>query len=467
MSLIAGLGLLLSLGFACADGSWSESIINQVSDPLTSDICQRLRGEIDKNLHAHVLDRWFPASVDITRGGFSQDFNEEWTPGPGTQRSLVFQARLTWVSAQVAMRHGEASSQYLSFTRHGLAFLKERLWDHQHGGFLWEASDSGNAAVKSVYGNAFGIYAAAANYQATRDPAALQLAQNAFRWLEKHAHDAKNGGYREALTADGKPIIDQSDQGDLGDLGAPGDPDTGPRFERRTGSDPIGTPFGQKSMNTHIHVLEALTGLYAVWPDRLVKKRLAEVLHILETKVIQPAGYQKMFFHADWQPVAGEDSFGHDIETAFLVVEASEALSKKEDPSAWRIAKQLVDHSLAVGEDQIHGGIYDSGSPEHGPENERNRLKVWWVQAEALNAILLMHEHYRSATSGYAEAFLRQWKFIAERQTDHVNLGWFPTVTEVGERIPGHIKSDGWTDAYHQARALMNVSDRLEQLAKK
>ena len=405
---------------------------------------QRLAAETEANLKRDILDKWFPAADDAQYGGFLENFREDWSRGAGGQKSIVYQSRLTWLSAQAALRFPGQAEKCLAETRRGAAFLADKMWDKERGGFYWSTDDAGRPArqganQKHVYGIAFAMDALAASHQATHDAAALDLAKQTFRWLEEHAHDGKNGGYIEALTLDGKPI------------------DATTR-----GNDAIGTRFGLKSMNTHIHVLEALTGLYAVWKDPAVRSRLEEVFGIVRDKVYADPGRLHMFFNANWTPVPGRDSFGHDIETAFLLAEAAEALGKADDATTWSRARRLVDHALEVGFDHEHGGFYDEGTVTG--ENLR-KDKVWWVEAEGLNALLLMHERFGRETPRYWEAFVKQWDFISRYQVDHTHGGWYPTVRPDGTPQPGRAKSDGWTEGYHQGRAMLTVSAALRRLA--
>lgn len=414
----------------------------------------RIAKETEANLRDHVLAQWFPRAVDTTRGGFNENFGEDWTPGASQTRSLVYQSRLTWISAKAAERYPAERTKYIGFSRHGLAFLMDHMWDAARGGFYWSVEDATNPqAVKQVYGIAFAMYASAANYEATRDHAALELAKETFGWLESHAHDPANGGYFEALDRDGTPIL------------GVGGPPTAKPFPRKSGTDAIGAAFGQKSMNTHIHLLEALTELYGVWRDPLVAKRLREVFQIVRDKVVDAGGYQHMFFSPAWQPAPGEDSYGHDIEAAYLLIEASTALGKPSDTRTWSVAQRLVDHTLKVGWDEVDGGVYDSGSAETGASSAREQRKVWWVQAEGLNSLLLMRERFGRKTNRYWEAFVKEWNFISRHQVDAVHMGWYGEVSREGVARPGAPKSDGWTEAYHQGRALMNVTDRLRRLA--
>ncbi|HXD00059.1 MAG TPA: AGE family epimerase/isomerase, partial [Verrucomicrobiae bacterium] len=159
-------------------------------------------------------------------------------------------------------------------------------------------------------------------------------------------------------------------------------------------------------------------------------------------------------------------SFGHDVETGFLLVEAAEALGIK-DGKAWTAARHLVDHALRYGWDQERGGLYDSGrvTVDGVVTGNLSTDKIWWVEAEQLNVLLLLHRHYGKETTKYWDAFMKQWNWISKYQVDHQHGGWYPTVA--ADSTPtGHLyKSDGWTECYHQGRAMLTVSETLGEMA--
>ena len=157
----------------------------------------------------------------------------------------------------MALRYPEQKPVYAGYARHGLDFLETVLWDRQQGGFFWGLDESGKISPrygtgKHVYGIAFAVYASAAVYQATHEPRALELAKRAFVWLDRHAHDSLHGGYYEALTRSGEPILRPTPAADWNDAAR--------------GLDFIGTKFGYKSMNSHIHLLECSRGCTASGP---------------------------------------------------------------------------------------------------------------------------------------------------------------------------------------------------------
>ncbi len=405
-----------------------------------------LAEETETNLQKQVLAQWFPRSVNPA-GGFYQNYTEDWTRGSGNSKAIVYQARLTWLAAQEAQRSPAHKAAYNTYAKHGLDFLAAKMWDAKNGGFYWELGEDGTptrGGEKHLYGNSFAIYALAGVYEATKDPRALDLAKQAYAWLNAHAYDKAHGGYYEALTQEGTPILAPTADG-----GA---------------TDEIGTRYGCKTMNSHIHLLEALSALYAVWPDTGLHARLEEMFVLVRDKVaVEQVGCLNYLFLPDWTPLPNYDSYGHDIETAYLMVEAATALGRPDDTRTWALARRLVDHTLDFGEDKVNGGIYDGGPVYSNSPSAPD--KVWWVQAEALNALLLMHRHFGAEDPRYWAAFHRQWRFIQTRQIDYRVGGWYPAVQENGATLPGRAKSDGWTEGYHQGRALINVTAALRALA--
>ena len=403
-----------------------------------------LAAQTEDNLHRQVLAKWFPAAIDAA-GGFHQNFSADWQPTPDAEQNIVYQARLTWVASEAALHYPQQAAQYRAAARHGLAFLQNDLWDAQDGGWYWDVHHGRPTAdrgtEKHAYGISFGIYACCAAFRATHDPAARQLAERAFHWLDAHAHDDAHGGYYEALTRNGRPIL------------AP---------QGKTTSDSIGTVYGFKSMNTHIHLLESFTALYEIWPDAHLHTRLEEMFATVRDKIVTEPGCMNLYFTPAWRPVPDYDSYGHDVETAYLLTEAAAVLGKPDDARTWAVARSLVDHALAYGWDSANGGFYDQGRALGAATSTS---KIWWEQAEGLNALLLMHARYGKTTPRYWQAFEQEWHFIQKHQIDPAHGGWYNTVTAAGVPTPAQGKSDGWTEAYHQGRALMNVTATLRHLA--
>ena len=408
----------------------------------------KLAEEAELMLRRDVLGVWFPRTVDTTNGGFHANFTRDWKPLPGDGKFSVFQGRMTWIAAQVALRRPDLKAQFLPAARHGLDYLLNVMWDKQAGGFFWGLDEKGAVSPaftdgKHLYGMSFCLYGAAAAYEATKDPRALELAQRAFRWMDEHAHDAKHGGYFEWLTRDGRVVQARS---------APGHVEAIPVS---------GFPLGYKSMNTHIHLLESFTELYRVWKDDGLRRRLAELLAIVRDKICVEPGAMNLYFTNDWRAIPGHDSYGHDVETAYLMLEAAEVLGQKGDAVTERTARLLVDHALAYGWDETYGGFFREGTAAGEAEDTK---KEWWAQVEGLNTLLLMHEKYGRETDTYFRAFQHQWQFIRDRQVDREFRGLYDT-TERDGTPTNTPKARMWKAAYHDGRALLNVIERLRRRA--
>lgn len=417
--------------------------------PPTPDNYRVLADAAEVVLRRDVLDVWFPRAVDGEHGGFRSDFARDWSPTPAHDGKFsVFQARLTWLSSQIAVRRPELKDRFLPIARHGLAYLGDRLWDQQSGGFFWGLDEQGQISAaytdgKHLYGNSFGLYALAAAYQATGDPAVLAFAKRAFHWIDEHGHDAKNGGYFEWLSRDGKA--------------ATAHPETG-----KIDLVPVaGFPVGYKSMNTHIHLLESFTQLYGVWKDPTLRRRIDELVTIIRDKICVAPGAMNLYLTDAWIALPGHDSYGHDVEAAYLMLEAEEALGKAHAPRTLAMARMLVDHALAYGWDAARGGFYRDGGTYGPPED---RQKEWWVQAEGLNALLLMHDLFGATTDVYFRAFQKQWQFINEYQRDADFHGLHEMLDADGHPVAGG-KGRIWKEGYHEGRALLNVTARLRKLA--
>ena len=410
---------------------------------------------IRRSLHDQTLRVWYPRAVDRDSGGFLSQFDWRFNPDGSQDKMIVTQARHVWTTARAA-QFFPSDTVFLPAAAHGFLFLRDKMWDKETGGFYWLVTrggavkeDAPGRVVKQAYGNAFGIYALAGYYDVSHDERALRLAQNAFHWLDQHAHDPVNRGYFNYMERDGTPL--------------------------RTGYK-IDPP---KDQNSSIHILEAFTELYRVWPDVVLRERLAEMLSLIRDSMRTDPGYLQLFFTANWTPISYRDSsdaareknhfydhvsFGHDIETSYLMLEASEALGIKDDPTTERYAKQMLDHALKNGWDATTGGFYDEGYYFRNAPGITitHDTKNWWAQGEGLNTLLLMADRYPNDPLHYEERFLEQWSYIDRYLIDHDYGGWYSggLDKEPDQRraLKGHI----WKAAYHDSRAMMNVVRRLE-----
>ncbi len=415
-----------------------------------------LGAAMEKSLTTELLNKWYPQSVDTVYGGFLSTFTFDFKPTGDQDKMIVTQARHTWTNAKASLRYPE-KKYYAESAKHGFEFLKDVMWDQKYGGFYWLVDRQGNVkgdSSKTAYGNAFGIYGLAAYYESSKDPRALELVKEAFSWLEKYSHDPVSKGYFQHLKRNGTVV-------------------------QRTREIVSTADTGYKDQNSSIHLLEALTELYQVWPDPLVKERLNEMLLLIRDKITTTKGYLTLFLTPDWMPVSFADSskevilkhrgldhvsFGHDIETGYLMLEASHVLGLVNDTITLRVAKRMVDHALRNGWDNAVGGFYDEGyyfKGEPGITIIRD-TKNWWAQAEGLNVLLLMADIFPKDEMNYFSKFEMQWRYIDTYLIDHFNGDWYAGGLDKEPEMKAALKGHIWKATYHHYRSLANSIDRLK-----
>jgi mannobiose 2-epimerase len=406
-----------------------------------------LASQIDTLLREELTKHWYPAALDRDLGGFHQNFGRDWKPLPDDNRFLVYQARMTWTAAAFARYSEPDRTAFQTYVKYGIAYLDRTMRDAEGGGFHFVLDAHGKVdpklgAEKHVYGTSFVLYAASEAYEATHDPLALKVARDAYAWLDTHAHDHEFGGYFEALTREGKPILTRDDSAPVAK-----------RVDR------LGVYYGFKTMNSHIHLLEAVSAFYKVEKTAAVERRLRELLGIVRDKIAVDPGALNLYLTRDWRAAPAHDSFGHDIETAYLLIEAAEALGEPEDEPTWRVARRLVDHALDWGWDTTNGGFFDKG--DVFAAGSYDTTKVWWTQAEGLNTLALLHFRLGGQTDRYGKAFQKQWSFIASHQMDQEHGGWYSDLTREGRVLGDGRKASQWKANYHTSRAMMNVARTL------
>lgn len=417
----------------------------------------QIAAQMEYSIQKELLNKWYPRSVDYKYGGFLSTFTYDFKPTGSQDKMIVTQARHVWSNAKAAELY-PGNLYYKTSASHGFYFLRHVMWDKLYGGFYTLVDRQGNVketdlGMKTAYGNAFGIYSLAAYYQCSGDTAALNLAKKAFTWLEVHSHDLVNKGYYQHLQRDGTPV------------------------KRKVGVAST-AETGYKDQNSSIHLLEAFTELYKVWPDQLLSQRLNEMLCLIRDTIATKQGYLTLFFQPDWTPVSVRDSakdvilknhnldyvsFGHNVETAYLMLEASETLGLRNDSTTLEISKRMVDHALKNGWDSKVGGFYDEGFYFKDDDSISiiRDTKNWWAQAEGLNSLLLMNDYFPDDTLQYFQKFKTLWEYAKTYLIDHEHGDWYAGGLDKEPQMKTALKGQIWKGTYHAFRALANCVERL------
>jgi cellobiose epimerase len=429
---------LIFIGFGFFLSSLPVSALASAADmPPTAEELRQQAKRCRDVLAKNIADFYLPACVDSVNGGYFETLRDGKFVATG-EKFLTMQGRQLWFFCMLA-REGYKKDAALAAARSGFEFLRGHMLDQKHGGYYSKVDDTGKPVDprKHVYLNAFAMYGLVNYYHATRDEQALKAAQDLFGVLEAKAYDKANGGYVEFFYEDWRPITD-------------------PREPMYVGA------IGTKTYNTHLHMLEALTDLYRVWPDPLVKQRLNELV-VINTQTVHHPDFNCNIdgWTADWvminSPANLKASFGHDVECAWLMLDAGRALGMS--PHVFRSwAEALCTYSLKHGYDHRHGGFFYTGPLGQSATETK---KEWWVEAEALVSML---EMYRlTHNPAYYKVFRETLDFVEKHQVASAG-SWYASRQADGSPLV-NTRSSPWQGAYHNGRSMLLCARLLEELA--
>jgi mannobiose 2-epimerase len=391
------------------------------------------QARMEQALLENLLPFWYPGTLDKVHGGYTLNHDVDGKlKGPGV-KMIVTQSRMVWFFARMA-RAGYKRTEMLAAADHGYRFLMSKMWDPANGGFYWEVDATGEKKTrtnKHLYGQSFGLYALSEFALASGRRDVLDRATQFFHLLDAKSHDMEHGGYIEYFSPDWKPAREASYMG--------------------------GGLTDVKLMNTHLHLMEAMTAFYRASKLPLARERLLELMTIESNSVVRKdlaACTDK--YDRNWTPRLDGNfarvSYGHDVENIWLLVDAAEAAGVPVSPYR-DLFRQGFEYSLTYGYDREQGGFFDSGAFRQPADQ---RAKVWWVQAEALVSALTMYKLTREPR--YREVFDQTWRFVDQRQIDWKNGEWHATITPEGKAVGD--KASPWKGPYHGGRALIECLAR-------
>ncbi|MDR0248582.1 MAG: AGE family epimerase/isomerase [Oscillospiraceae bacterium] len=381
------------------------------------------QGAALRHLQGCILPFWMKMADG--RGGYYGEADFYGAPNKDAVKGCVLNSRILWTFSACARLTGDAA--YKPYADRALAFLEGAFLDGEYGGLYWSARPDGSPSDtrKQTYAQAFGIYALAEYGRAFGHGGAIALARNLYDCLETHVRCEAHGGYIEAATRS-----------------------WGKSEDMRLSSKEPNCP---KSMNTHLHVLEAYTNLAAVTGGEDVRRSLAAALAVMTEKILTDGSRFSLFFDYDWTSLSREVSYGHDIEGSWLLCEAAHTLGDARligntRETAALMAERVYREALAEGG---RGGA-------RGGEGER---REWWVQAEA--AVGLYNAYELTGDDKYAAAAAAVWDYIMERFADGERGEWHSELDGDGLPDKSMPKAGFWKCPYHNSRACIELASRL------
>ena len=387
----------------------------------------KLKQQVKEELTQNILPFWAGKMTDEKHGGFYGQIKGDGQLIAEANKGGILNARILW-SFSSAYLH-EKNPLYLEMAIRAKEYILNHFFDAEFGGTYWTISFDGKPVdtKKQIYSQAFFIYAFSEYYRASGDDTSLQTAIDLFRIIEKRSFDTELNGYFEAYSRDWKLLEDL-------------------RLSEKDENE-------KKTMNTHLHILEAYTNLFRVWKDDELKKQLRNLILIFTEKIVnQSTSHLNLFFDENWNTKSTIVSFGHDIEASWLIDEAARVLGDQE------LLAQVQKICIKIAEASCEG-LQPDGSLMY--ELDKGHLETdrhWWVQSEAVVGFLNAYE--LSGNNEWLEKAENCWKFISEKLVDRAGGEWFWSISETGVANLSEDKAGFWKCPYHNSRMCLEVMVR-------
>jgi len=380
---------------------------------------------------AAILHYWQQHTVDNNSGGFFGKINNINEPDTTAAKGVVLHARILWTfSAAYAFTNDH---EHLAIAARAFNYLINYFKDNEYGGVYWSVDFKGNMleSRKQLYGLAFTLYGMSEYYAASQNETALAFAKELYNTIEQHSFDTKNNGYFEAFARDWQPLQNL-------------------RLSAKDAN-------ASKTMNTHLHIIEAYTNLYKVWKDEGLEAKVENLLLLFHQHFInKKSGHLILFFDDEWNEQPDVISYGHDVEAAWLLLQCAEIIGNEYWINIYKKHAQTIADAASEGLDK-DGGLWYEYEPQH---SKLIKQKHWWPQAEAM--IGFMNAWQLTGNDNYLQQSLNAWHFTQQYILDKENGEWFWGLDDAYNIMPNEDKAGFWKCPYHNARACMEIIKRVD-----
>lgn len=383
--------------------------------------------EFQTELHS-ILAFWDKYMLD-PQGGFYGQMDGKGRLIPDAPRGAILNARILWTFSSAY--RVTAEKRYLELATVARDYIIAHFIDNEFGGLYWSLNSDGTPldTKKQYYAIAFAVYGLAEYHRACGDAASLELAKQLFFSIEDHSRDLEKRGYIEAATRCWEPIQDM-------------------RLSEKDRND-------AKTMNTHLHILEAYTGLYRVWKDAALEEALRSLILVFLDYIVGTDGHLQLFFDMDWKLQDEMKSYGHDIEASWLLCEAAEVLGDAELLERTKKACVSVADASLEGFSEETSMIYEFDPVSGHKDADRH----WWVQAETVVGSRNMYQ--LTGDAKWVEVEKSAWNFIKEHLICP-DGEWYWSLREDGSTNTADDRAGFWKCPYHNGRMCMEMIERLE-----
>lgn len=391
----------------------------------------QLKNELHQELTENILPFWMTKMVDNQNGGFYGQITGKDILIPNAPKGGILNARILWTFSSAAIQL--KSTEYTAMAKRAKEYIFKYFFDNENAGSYWMLNADGTPAdtKKQVYSQAFFIYALVEYYRLTNDKECLDKAVELFFLIEKHSFDLDQNGYFEAYSKEWELLEDL-------------------RLSDKDANE-------KKTMNTHLHILEAYTNLYRVWKEPLLKCQLKNLIEIFLEKIINPTTHHlDLFFDENWVCKSTLVSYGHDIEAAWLLEEAATVLDDT------ILLKKVRNQALKIADAAVEG-IQPNGSMVSEKNYVTGHIDTncdWWPQAEAI--VGFYNAYQFTSNEFYARKALKTWEFVTDNIIDKSNGEWHWAVAAGGEVNTDDDKAGFWKCPYHNSRMCLEMMHRIQ-----
>lgn len=386
---------------------------------------------VEKELFENITSFWLTNTKDEEKGGFYGRISNDLHIDKNAYKSLILNARILWTFSH--LYDFRAKPEYIETARLAYTYIKKHFYDAQYGGMFWMVDSNGNVISdkKKIYGQAFSIYALSAFFAITQDQQILDEAIEIYNLIEKYNYDPKNHGYFETSNRDWTIAEDlRLSEVDMNEM---------------------------KSMNTHLHLMEAYTSLYKVWPDTQLRQKLKDLVYVFQTYILDTETFHfKLFFDDKWNSKSQAVSFGHDIEGSWLICEAVDVLNDED------LQKQIRPLAIDMAKVTALEGLSDRYTiyTERNGDGSIYNKSDWWQQAEMIVGFVNAYEI--SKDEYYLDLAMKCWQAVEEYFVDRENGEWFYEIDDKSKPDMKQHKVSEWKGPYHNGRACIELLERLK-----
>ena len=413
----------------------------------SSMIMAEMKAAAHEELTRNILPWWIRKMPDDAEGGFFGRIDGRENIVQDAPKGGILNARILWSFSAAYMKVRDPLC--LEMATRAREYIFSHFFDNRYGGTYWSLTANGKPldTKKQIYSQAFFIYALSTYHMATGDRESLDHAIELYRLIEKHSFDRERGGYFEAFTRE---------WGEIADL----------RLSAKDANE-------KKTMNTHLHILEAYTALYKVWPDEGLKQQLSGLVKVFARHIVDPeTSHLILFFDEEWNRRSTIVSYGHDIEASWLLCEAAAALSESAIAPGEAVAS-LGDSTASLAEDErvkglalriasaAHEGIAEDNSLYYEKDDAAGHFDIdrhWWVQSEAVVGFL--NAWQLSGDTSWLGMASDAFAYIRNKLVDRENGEWYWSIRADGTVNHDDDKAGFWKCPYHNTRMCLEILSR-------